>query len=71
MKEGYIQCSITKAVIQGEARVGKTSLKCALTDEKYKRESTSVIEPSVAVLCYSRDSDKGQYKANKYKRNES
>ena len=62
MKEGSVTCSITKAVIQGEARVGKTSLKCVLTDEKYKRESTSVIEPSVAVLCYSRDSDKGQYK---------
>ena len=62
MKEGYIQCSITKAVIQGEARVGKTSLKCALTDGKYKRESTSIIEPSVAVLCYSRDGNKGQYK---------
>ena len=62
MEEGSVTCSITKVVIQGEARVGKTSLKCALTDEKYKRESTSVIEPSVAVRCYSRDSNEGQYK---------
>ena len=62
MKEGYITCSITKVVVQGEARVGKTSLKCALTNEGYTKTSTSVIDPSVAVRCYSRDSDKGQYR---------
>ena len=62
MKEGYITCSITKVVVQGEARVGKTSLKCALTKEGYTKTSTSVIDPSVAVRCYSRDSDKGQYR---------
>ena len=62
MKEGSIKCYITKAVVQGEARVGKTSLKCALTKENYVKTSTSVIEPSVAVRCYSRDSKSGQYK---------
>ena len=63
MKKGSIKCYITKAVVQGEARVGKTSLKCALTKEKYVKTSTSVIEPSVAVRCYSRDSKSGpQYK---------
>ena len=62
MKKGSIKCYITKAVVQGEARVGKTSLKCALTKDKYVKTSTSVIEPSVAVRCYSRDSDKGQYR---------
>ena len=62
MKEGYITCSITKVVVQGEARVGKTSLKCALTKEGYTKTSTSVIDPSVAVRCYSRDSNKGQYR---------
>ena len=61
MKEGSIKCYITKAVVQGEARVGKTSLKCALTKEKYAKASTSVIDPSVAVRCYSCDFDKGQY----------
>ena len=62
MKEGSIKCYITKAVVQGEARVGKTSLKCALTKEKYAKASTSVIDPSVAVRCYSRDSKSGPYK---------
>ena len=62
MEKGSVKCSITKAVVQGEARVGKTSLKCALTKEKYAKTSTSVIEPSVAVRCYSRDNKSGQYK---------
>ena len=61
MKEGYITCSITKAVVQGEARVGKTSLKCALTKENYVKTSTSVIEPSVAVSCYSQDRSSVQF----------
>ena len=61
MKEGSIKCYITKAVVQGEARVGKTSLKCALIEEDYVKASTSVIEPSVAVCCYSCDSDSSQY----------
>ena len=67
MKGGSIECYITKAVVQGEARVGKTSLKCALTKEKYAKASTSVIEPSVAVRCYSRDSKSGPYKLIKVK----
>ena len=62
MKEGSVLCSITKAFVLGEARVGKTSLKCALTDEKYKRESTSVIEPSVALRCYCKNEESWQYK---------
>ena len=62
MKKGSITCSITKVVVQGEAQVGKTSLKCALIKEKYKKESTSVIEPSVAVCCYSHDGNGEQYK---------
>ena len=63
MKEGSINCYITKAVVQGEARVGKTSLKCALTKMTYIKTSTSVIDPSVAVRCYSRDSKSdGPYK---------
>ena len=61
MKEGYIMCSITKVVVQGEARVGKTSLKCALTKKNYVKASTSVIDPSVAVRCYSHDSKSGPY----------
>ena len=62
MKEGFIKCYITKAVVQGEARVGKTSLKCALTKMTYDKTSTSVIDPSVAVRCYSCDSKSGPYK---------
>ena len=61
MKEGSITCSITKVVVQGEARVGKTSLKCALTNDEYKKESTAVIEPSVAVSCYSQDRNSVQF----------
>ena len=61
MEKGSVKCSITKVVVQGEARVGKTSLKCALTKEEYTKTSTSVIDPSVAVRCYSRDSTSGQY----------
>ena len=61
MKEGYIMCSITKVVVQGEAQVGKTSLKCALTKKTYVKASTSVIDPSVAVRCYSHDSKRGLY----------
>ena len=61
MKESFIKCYITKAVVQGEARVGKTSLKCALTKMTYDKTSTSVIDPSVAVRCYSRDSKSGPY----------
>ena len=55
LKEGSVLCSITKAFVLGEARVGKTSLKCALIGENYERESTSVIEPSVAVRCYCKN----------------
>ena len=62
MKEGSIKCYITKAVVQGEARVGKTSLKCALTKEIYVKTSTSVVDPSVAVLCYSSESKSDSYK---------
>ena len=61
MEKGSVKCYITKAVVQGEAQVGKTSLKCALTKEKYVKTSTSVIDPSVAVRCYSGDSKSGQY----------
>ena len=54
MEDGVIESRITKAVVQGEARVGKTSTKCMLVAEKYdSNRSTSCIEsPCVAVKCY-------------------
>ena len=54
MKDGLVESFVTKAVVQGEARVGKTSLKCLLVSKRYTDDrSTSCIEsPCVAVRCF-------------------
>ena len=54
MKDGLVESSVTKVVVQGEARVGKSSLKCLLVSKRYTDDtSTSCIEsPCVAVRCY-------------------
>ena len=55
MEDGsFVESSVIKAVIQGEARVGKTSFKCMLSNDKYTdNRSTNCIEsPCVAIKCY-------------------
>ena len=50
MKDGFVQSHITKAVIQGAARAGKTSLKSLILSLPYKELSTPCIEaPDIAV----------------------
>uniref|UniRef100_A0A1X7TE11 Death domain-containing protein n=1 Tax=Amphimedon queenslandica TaxID=400682 RepID=A0A1X7TE11_AMPQE len=49
-----VTCHLTKAVVQGEARVGKTAFKSLLLDEKYIKESTSIAEPRVGIHRYRR-----------------
>ncbi|XP_003389245.2 PREDICTED: uncharacterized protein LOC100636968 [Amphimedon queenslandica] len=51
----FITCHLTKVVVQGEARVGKTSFKSLLLDEKYFKVSTGIAEPRVGIYCYRRD----------------
>ena len=53
-----VTCHLTKAVVQGEARVGKTSFKSLLLDEKYDKSSTGIAEPRVGIYCYRRDTGK-------------
>ena len=53
-----VRCHFTKAVVQGEARVGKTCFKSLLLDEKYVKASTSIAEPRVSIYCYRRDTGK-------------
>ena len=53
-----VTCHLTKAVVQGEARVGKTSFKSLLLDEKYNKSSTGIAEPRVGIYCYRRDTGK-------------
>ena len=53
-----VTCRLTKAVVQGEARVGKTSFKSLLLDEKYVKSSTGIAEPRVGIYCYRRDTGK-------------
>ena len=53
-----VMCHLTKAVVQGEARVGKTCFKSLLLDEKYVKASTSIAEPRVGIYCYRRDTGK-------------
>ena len=53
-----VPCHLTKAVVQGEARVGKTSFKSLLLDEKYEKSSTGIAEPRVGIYCYRRDTGK-------------
>ena len=51
MKEGSVKTLITKVIIQGEARVGKTCLKCLLVSEKYvDKSSTGCIEAPIVAL---------------------
>ena len=50
MTDGFVQSHITKAVIQGAARAGKTSLKSLILSLPYKELSTPCIEaPDIAV----------------------
>ena len=50
MKDGFVQSHITKAVIQGAARAGKTSLKSLILSLPYKELSTPCIQaPDVAI----------------------
>ena len=67
MEDGVIESRITKAVVQGEARVGKTSTKCMLVAEKYdNNRSTSCIEsPCVAVKCYGHSGKWERYNEEK------
>ena len=61
MEDGsFVESSVIKAVIQGEARVGKTSFKCMLSNDKYTdNRSTNCIEsPCVAIKCYGHTSGK-------------
>uniref|UniRef100_A0A1X7U2V9 Death domain-containing protein n=1 Tax=Amphimedon queenslandica TaxID=400682 RepID=A0A1X7U2V9_AMPQE len=53
-----VMCHLTKAVVQGEARVGKTCFKSLLLDEKYIKASTGIAEPRVGIYCYRRDTGK-------------
>ncbi|XP_019855323.1 PREDICTED: uncharacterized protein LOC109584155 [Amphimedon queenslandica] len=53
-----VMCHLTKAVVQGEARVGKTCFKSLLLDEKYVKASTGIAEPRVGIYCYRRDTGK-------------
>ena len=53
-----VTCHLTKAVVQGEARVGKTAFKSLLLDEKYDKSSTGIAEPRVGIYCYRRDTGK-------------
>uniref|UniRef100_A0A1X7ULD1 Death domain-containing protein n=1 Tax=Amphimedon queenslandica TaxID=400682 RepID=A0A1X7ULD1_AMPQE len=53
-----VTCHLTKAVVQGEARVGKTCFKSLLLDEKYVKASTGIAEPRVGIYCYRRDTGK-------------
>ena len=54
MEDGVVKSRITKVVVQGEARVGKSSVKCLLVTEVYTNStSTGCIEPpSVAIKRY-------------------
>ena len=56
MKDGFVKSHITKAVIQGAARAGKTSLKSLILSLPYKELSTPCIEaPDIAVGTLSID----------------
>ena len=51
LKSGSVKARISKAVVQGPARTGKTSVKCLVLRQPYaSNESTSAIEsPKIAV----------------------
>ena len=50
MEDGFVESHITKAVIQGAARAGKTSLKSLILSLPYKELSTPCIQaPDIAV----------------------
>uniref|UniRef100_A0A1X7TIW7 Death domain-containing protein n=1 Tax=Amphimedon queenslandica TaxID=400682 RepID=A0A1X7TIW7_AMPQE len=49
-----VTCHLTKAVVQGEARVGKTVFRSLLLDEKYIKASTGIAEPRVGIHRYRR-----------------
>uniref|UniRef100_A0A1X7TJU3 Uncharacterized protein n=2 Tax=Amphimedon queenslandica TaxID=400682 RepID=A0A1X7TJU3_AMPQE len=54
MEDGLVESFVTKTTVQGEARVGKSSVKSLLVSELYTdKTSTNCIEPPcVAVMCY-------------------
>ena len=51
IKSGSVKARISKAIVQGPARAGKTSVKCLVLRQRYvSNESTSAIEsPQIAV----------------------
>ena len=52
LKSGSVKARISKAIVQGPARAGKTSVKCLVLRQRYScNESTSAIEsPQIAVI---------------------
>ena len=54
MEDGFVESHITKAVIQGTARAGKTSLKSLILSLPYKELSTPCIQaPEIAFGTFS------------------
>uniref|UniRef100_A0A1X7SXP2 Uncharacterized protein n=1 Tax=Amphimedon queenslandica TaxID=400682 RepID=A0A1X7SXP2_AMPQE len=54
-----VTCHLTKAVVQGEARVGKTAFKSLLLNEEYVQASTGIAEPRVGIHRYRRHESRG------------
>ena len=55
MEDGFVESHITKAVIQGAARAGKTSLKSLILSLPYKELSTLCIQaPDIAVSRFGK-----------------
>ena len=66
LKSGSVKAKISKAIVQGPARAGKTSVKCLVLRQRYtSNKSTSAIEsPQIAVntgefsvACYGKSDD--------------
>ena len=55
LKDGSVETSITKAVVQGPARAGKTSVKCLILSHPYESNiSTGCVEsPQIAIGEFS------------------
>ena len=50
LDDGYVATNICKVVIQGPARVGKTSLKSIITHHPYSELSTNCMEPPLIAV---------------------
>ena len=61
-KSGAVKTRISKAIVQGPARAGKTSVKSLILSQPYKSKvSTGCCEsPDIAVSCYCREGDEVQ-----------